>query len=528
MRLRTPEPYLIKGSDPDLSIVMENATLSWIRPEEPTEPSQEIAKPILNNISFTLPKIGERGLNLSGGQKQRISLARAVYSNRDIVLLDDPLSAVDAHVGKHIFEQCIKKELRGKSVVLITHQLQYLEFCDSVLLLEDGAIVESGHHQELMGLNQRYTQLISNYQTQQSKTQRGNMEQSKHRLQEEAEQDGGAWSGTDQSGEQLIEEESSTDDALKWRVYDRYMKTAGGWFALLCVLFLLILVMGSSTFCSWWFSHWISRGKIRQLKQIENKSRSPCISLTTSSLQGLSTIHAYNVTDSHIQLNELIPLPLKGLAIAYSVQDDTSESPKHSQNITVPPNWPMDGAITFQNYKMRYRDKTPIVLDGLNMSIKGGEKLGIVGRTGSGKSSLGVALFRLVEPTEGSILIDGVDITAIGLHDLRSKLSVIPQDPVLFIGTVRYNLDPFDKHSDDEVWAALEKTCMKNVNTIKEAFQDCTVLTIAHRINTILTSDRILVMDQGQVAELDRPDVLQQRPDSIFSSLVEAANASSH
>ncbi|KAK7899190.1 hypothetical protein WMY93_020043 [Mugilogobius chulae] len=921
MRLQNPEPYLIRGEDPDLAVVMKNATLSWIRPnkefesmtdKENSTSSQFEVKPTLKSISFTLPKgkllgvcgnvgsgktslisaileqmylqegsvvangtfayvaqqawifhgtvqenilmgepfeqhkykkvldvcslyadlkilphgdqteIGERGLNLSGGQKQRISLARAVYSNKDIILLDDPLSAVDAHVGKHIFEECIKKELHGKTVILITHQLQYLEFCDSILLLEDGEIVESGHHQELKGFNKRYAQLISNYQIQQSKNQKDDDEiHIQDKIQEDAMRRARADSGIDNPGfdmsdenaesisikspankDQLVTTEASSESSMKWRFYYSYIKATGG----LCVVFpvsmIFVLLVGSTAFGNWWLSYWLGqgdgtnettsnsgnitknpqlhfyqmiyglivvimlvlallkcfaytsitinaackyhnkmfrnvmsypmsffdttptgrivnrfakdqeevdsvlpayidpfiqyclmvtytliiiasifpfmlvgvlifgllfafilfifRGSIRQVKQIENISRSPCISLTTSALQGLSTIHAYNIKDSHLKMfkvltdvnsnhiflftaasrclsfcldlfgtsisflvslfvifssNELISPSLKGLALSYTIQltgmlqyvvrqstevqarftsverlqeyikDDTSESPRQMQNSQIPEDWPMNGAITFQNYKMRYRENTPIVLNGLNMSIKGGEKLGIVGRTGSGKSSLGVALFRLVEPTEGSILIDGVDITAIGLHELRSKLSVIPQDPVLFTGTVRYNVDPFDSYSDDDIWAALEKSYMKETisqfkekllapvwengenfsvgerqllcmarallrnskiilldeatasidaetdaliqNTIKEAFQDCTVLTIAHRINTILTSDRVLVMDQGQVAELDRPDVLQQRPDSIFSSLVEAANASS-
>uniref|UniRef100_A0AAX7SDD3 ATP-binding cassette, sub-family C (CFTR/MRP), member 12 n=1 Tax=Astatotilapia calliptera TaxID=8154 RepID=A0AAX7SDD3_ASTCA len=698
-------------------------------------------------------EIGERGLNLSGGQKQRISLARAVYSNRDIFLLDDPLSAVDAYVGKHIFEECIKKELRGKSIILVTHELQYLEFCDEILVLDNGTVWESGNHRDLMRANGRYTQLISTYQ----------MEESKVRVSSKL-------------------------------VMHKLFIVVTGYTVSFIILLNMFLLAGSTVFSNWWFSFWMASGdgsssnttavqgeisqnphlhfyqviyaatvvvivvlsivksiiytyftlkasckfhdmlfkkiidspmsffdttptgrllnrfskdqdevetvlplvmdsflqcsllvastvvvisvifpamlvvgvimaaflaftvlSIRHMKNLENISRSPWFSLTTSTLHGLSTIHAYSRRDSLVEQfniltdinskylfmfnagtrafafclelmaatttlfvalfvvlssNDLISPSLKGLAISYSLQltgmlqyvarlsievearfdsakrlqeyDCRSEAPRHVKETQIPQDWPSSGGITFVDYKMRYRENAPIVLNGIDFHIQPGEKLGIVGRTGSGKSSLGVALFRLVEPAAGTILIDGVDIMSIGLQDLRSKLSVIPQDPVLFVGTVRYNLDPFNKYTDEEIWAALEKSYMKDSisklegtleahvmengenfsvgqrqlicmarallrnskiilldeatasidaetdaliqNTIQEALRNSTMLTIAHRLSTVMQADRILVMDNGQVAELDDPNTLKQKPFSMFSLLLTASN----
>lgn len=242
------------------------------------------------------------------------------------------------------------------------------------------------------------------------------------------------------------------------------------------------------------------------------------------------------------------------------------EAPTHMGEVCK--TWPEHGEITFNNVEMRYRDGLPLVLKGLNIHVAAGERIGVVGRTGAGKSSIMSTLFRLVELSGGSIVIDGLDISTIGLHDLRSKLAIIPQDPTLFRGTIRSNLDPFNEHSDLELWSALRQvdlvslsatiddktgrirldsvveeegvnfslgqrqlmalaralvrgsqiivcdeatssvdfeTDQKIQRTIVDAFHGKTLLCIAHRLKTIIGYDRICVMDAGRVAELDIP-----------------------
>lgn len=129
-------------------------------------------------------------------------------------------------------------------------------------------------------------------------------------------------------------------------------------------------------------------------------------------------------------------------------------------SIKLPESWPSMGRMSFNNLRLRYSEKGDYVLKGLNFSIKPMEKIGIVGRTGAGKSSIIQAIFRLAK-NEGLIDIDGYDIENLGLHDLRSRISIIPQDPVLFSGTLRYNLDPFEQKTDEEIWHALEDVKLK-------------------------------------------------------------------
>ena len=246
--------------------------------------------------------------------------------------------------------------------------------------------------------------------------------------------------------------------------------------------------------------------------------------------------------------------------------------------------WPAQGGIKIDNLVIEYVKDVP-VLKNLSCEVKPREKVGIVGRTGAGKSTLITALFRTVEPVSGTIEIDNVDVTQIGLFDLRSRLSIIPQMPQLFVGTVRYNLDPFDEHTDDELWKVLkmvklkseiakldgkleavveengsnfsvgqrqllsmarcllrnthvllldEATAAVDVETdallqsmIRKNFRDKTVLTIAHRLNTIMDSDRIMVLDAGQIIEFDTPANLLSKKGGVLHGMVEATGPES-
>ncbi|KAI8898763.1 P-loop containing nucleoside triphosphate hydrolase protein [Globomyces pollinis-pini] len=304
----------------------------------------------------------------------------------------------------------------------------------------------------------------------------------------------------------------------------------------------------------------------------------------SASVIGLMLVYSLSVTQT---LNWMVRQSCEIETNIVSVErikeysDLPQEAPAEIPSTAPPASWPTQGAISFRNYSTRYRSDLDLVVKDLNIDIKPKEKIGIVGRTGAGKSSLTLSLFRIIEASSGCILIDSVDISTIGLVNLRSALSIIPQDPVLFCGTIRQNLDPFENHTDLEIWTALEKAKLKDYvtsfpeglnleivqggenfscgqrqlvclaralvrktkilimdeataaidvetdaiiqRTIRTEMKECTILTIAHRINTVMDSDRIIVMDMGRVTEFDTPKRLLDNKSSLFYGLAKEA-----
>jgi len=264
--------------------------------------------------------------------------------------------------------------------------------------------------------------------------------------------------------------------------------------------------------------------------------------------------------------------------ITHYANDLPLEAPRELVDRRPPTGWPGAGQVEFSEYSMRYRPELDLVLKDISLRIQPKEKIGIVGRTGAGKSSLLLALFRILEATSGKICIDGIDISTIGLHDLRSAISIVPQSPDLFEGTLRENVDPVGEYQDVDIWDALEHAHLKSyveslpegldapvqeggaslsagqrqllcfarallrkskVLVLDEAtsavdmdtdreiqdiirgplFNDVTILTIAHRLHTIIESTRVLALDHGQVAEFDEPGVLLADKGSRFYAM---------
>ncbi|ERL92721.1 hypothetical protein D910_10031 [Dendroctonus ponderosae] len=621
-----------------------------------------------------------------------------VYKKADIYLLDDPLSAVDTHVGKALFDQCITRFLRDKTVVLVTHQLQYLKDVDHIVLLDDGFLKAEGTYKELRSSGLDFTNLLSErsaeddarkneFERQPSQAKERTLSIHSSSSVEDTPQLvtplGEGWSGGKGSTMLQVEEHRSSG-SVGFKVYSAYFKAGGNACTICLTLFLFLVAQFIGSLTDYFITFWVYIEQQHFLKDHRSSNNTPAqlkpppghLALFPgnlhvhlqhvdgaadhfydgSRLRVLQRLHArlHQLAQQHVPEHyeggdELLQYQQRrqdfepifqetfggnvGLGITQAIgltgmlqwgirqstelenqmtsvervieynsiesEGDLESSPEKKP----PKTWPSEGKIEFKHVSLRYFASDPPVLEDLCFAIESKEKIGIVGRTGAGKSSLINALFQLSDTT-GSILIDDVDITQIGnfllnqagrvclanaelfagLHDLRPQISIIPQEPVLFSGTMRKNLDPFDDFSDIELWSVLDEVELKEVveelpaglssqmsevlwglgganfsvgqrqlvclarailrnnkvlvmdeatanvdpqtdaliqQTIRRKFKDCTVLTIAHRLNTVMDSDKILVMDAGTVKEFDRPFVLLQDKTGVLYGMVQ-------
>ncbi len=746
-------------------------------------------------------EIGERGITLSGGQKQRLNIARAIYFDADIILMDDPLSAVDAHVGRHIMDEAICGLMKNKCRILATHQLHVLNRCDRIIWMEDGQIQAIDTYDNLMRNSVDFQKLMATTaQEDQTDSAADNPEAKKEVKPDKA--------AKKRKAVALMQQEERAVKSVSWGVWGAYMKASGPWFMWPLIIISLILSQGANIVTSLWLSWWVSdkwgmsegayigvyatlgfcqaflmfafatllstsgtnsskvmlqgamtrvlrapmsffdttplgritnrfskdvdsmdnsltdamrmyfltlamitsvfaliiayfhffavalgpllilflfasnyyRSSAREMKRHEAVLRSVVFARFSESISGVASIRAYGlqgyftsrvrqaldnmnsayyltfanqrwlstrldmignllvfttsilvVTDRFsvnpaiaglvlsyiLAIVQMIQFTVRQLAEVENNMNATERIHYYGTNLDeeaplklrdVPDSWPEKGAITFDKVEMRYRAELPLVLQGLDMEVRGGERIGIVGRTGAGKSSIMSALFRLTELSGGQVKIDDIDIATVGLQDLRSRLAIIPQDPTLFRGTIRSNLDPFHEHSDLELWSALRKadlitpetetsqgqesrpatghtantsstavnaagpsrihldttveeeglnfslgqrqlmalaralvrnsqiivcdeatssvdfeTDEKIQRTMRMGFSGKTLLCIAHRLKTIINYDRICVMDQGSIAELDTPINLFDKG-GIFRSMCDKSH----
>ncbi|CAI5992008.1 unnamed protein product [Closterium sp. NIES-64] len=782
-----------------------------------------------------LTEIGERGVNVSGGQKQRISIARAVYSDADVFFFDDPLSALDAHVAKQVYDTCVRTELAGRTRIMVTNQLHFLPAVDWVVMVEGGRIAEQGPYVQLKASAPKFQRLLEKAgaleehgdaevggeggetagdagsgggetsaeaaaaaATAGSSSSGGGggsdsaaAANGDSRSSNRAGEKSGAGKGEKggAGGTTLVQTEDKAQGVVSAAVVWRYVRAMGGTGVLAVLISLYVLVEAARVLASVWISVWtgsvsqeeggghgslyfvagyslISLGQVlltfanqyflvfssqraarrlhdamlaailrapmsffhtnpvgrlinrftkdtadidknlaqytslclggifqllstfaligvlntvalwaivpllllfyivylyfqntaREVKRWDSVTRSPVYSQFAEALNGLATIRAYRAAARMAGMNgravdrntrfTLVSMsanrwlairleflgglmilatavfavmdvqragdqaalaPVMGLILSYALQitammtmvlrllsvaensfnavervgsyaDIPAEAPAIIPSHRPPPGWPQQGEVLFEDVVMRYRPDLPPVLRGLSALVQGGEKVGVVGRTGAGKSSLFNSLFRLAEIESGRICIDGQDLKLFGVTDVRRALMIIPQTPVLFTGTLRFNLDPFSERSDSEVWEALGRAHLREVvsrmplgldtevaeggenfsvgqrqlislarallkesrilvldeataavdvgtdaliqRTVREEFKGRTMLTIAHRLNTIMDSDRILVMDAGMALEYDTPANLVLNEASVFAAMV--------
>ena len=715
--------------------------------------------------------IGEKGLNLSGGQKARLSIARAIYSNAEIYIFDDPLSALDAYVGMNLFKGVFNDFLKDKTFIISTHALQYLSFFDRIFYMNQGKIEWMGSYQEIVKQKfyTEFVDIISKNEKQKNENEEEN-DQNKDKNNK-------AEGGSEQSETIKVNNVDDISEKISFSTYMTLIKYSGGYTIVIKILLANIIWKLAQISSDYYLSSWSAiqdigeaendykliiyilitlpsilsvilrqkfmgdaymnfnikmhdilinklinapinlfhditpRGQIigrlskdlntssrinnsisgilrmgfqilgsvlvcaffniwtlpviiiiisleicisiyfmqpiKNISRLEGKYRSPLLGVFSETLSGLNIIRCFQYEDNFINkfydkmddyfkicifqsgisgwygiILDMISFLLLsfiliscllfkekynpqsiGLLLSYSinliehlfnfmgrfsrlsrmlisvercdtftkvVQEqypnlDTDENlPKYPIKNGKETTFISEGKITFNDYSAKYRPNTPLVLKNISFEIKPREKLGVVGRTGSGKSTLCLSLFRLIEANSGSICIDGIDISQIGLEILRNNLTIIPQEPILIEGTLRENVDPTNCYTDKEIINMLNEVGLdeffvnKNLDykienngvnisigekqliciaralikktkiilmdeatanidyktetylqrSINAGMKDCTVITIAHRIKTIINYDKIVVLNNGEIVEIGSPKKL--------------------
>ncbi|CAL5409212.1 unnamed protein product [Camellia sinensis] len=583
---------------------------------------------------------------------QRVQLARALYQDADVYLLDDPFSAVDAHTATSLFNEYVMGALAGKTVILVTHQVDFLPTFDSILLMSEGKIVEAATYNQLLACSQQFQNLVNAHKDIVGSEKHIKYGSPKSKTLTEENQEArflqSLWLAVDVQDSSISRLKLILVYSLIGRILSRVssdlsvvdlelafninLSIGSTWntiFTLGVLVFLtwpILIVIIPMVYITILLQRFYSTSA-KELVRINGTTMSSVASYLAESNVGAVTIRAFGEEErffsEYLQLvdanaspffhkfstNEwliqrleilsvivlsgsVLAMTLRpygasksgfiGMALSYERLEQYmhihSEAHEIIQDNRPALNWPEIGRVEIHDLKVRYRPNAPLVLRGISCIIEGGNKIGIVGRTGSGKTTLISALFCLVEPTEGMIVIDDLNISTIGLHDLRSHFSVIPQDPTLFSGSVRYNLDPLEEHMDQEIWEVLEKCQLQEAIKEKEEglyslvmqngsnwrmeqrqlfclgrallkrrkilvldeatasidnatdsiiqkiirieFEDCTVITVAHRIPTVMDCTMVLAISEGQLVEYDEPMKLISKEGSLFGQLV--------
>ncbi|KAK7380439.1 hypothetical protein VNO78_32950 [Psophocarpus tetragonolobus] len=592
------------------------------------------------------------------GQKQRIQLARALYQNPDLYLLDDPFSAVDARTAANVFNGFgtlhgyIMEGLKEKTVLLVTHQVDFLPEFDSVLaevlffifllsqLMSNGEILEAASYHHLLSSSQEFQHLVNAHKKTAGSDNPRNVPSSKRHSTSARDITQGFMDKKLKAtnGNQLIKEEEKEIGDTRLKPYMQYLNQTRGFsnydlanLACLCthglncntlaevmrmngttksfvanhvaettagvvttrafeqeIIRIEVLSNVSPFFRSFASNEWLIR-RLEIIRAILVSSAALSMVIlpagTFSSgetLDLLTWLYLMALLNGQLVFSIQCQCNLANYLISVERLNQYMHVPSEAQEIIEgnrpPSNWPVSCKVELHNLQIRYRPEGPLLLHGITCTFKAGHKIGIVGRTGSGKSTLISALFRLVEPANGKIVVDGIDIYSIGLHDLRSRFGVIPQNPTLFSGTVRYNLHPLSQYSDHAIWEVLSKCQLREVvqekeegpnssvvedgsnwsmgqrqlfclgpallrrskilvldeatasidnptylilqKTIRTEFADCTAITVAHRILTVMACIMVLSISDGKLVEYDEPMSLMQKEGSLFNQLV--------